>query len=547
MKIKTIYKFLFAGWLLLAMPACIEDKGNYDIQEINGVTIQGISGYLVYLGGPLSITPTLTFSQGEDPESFEYEWHLTASTLSVENRGTLSTERNLNITIGGQGSPINRDGTYYAIYKVTNIKTGVVYYSDIFQISVRNRTETGYIMLNETGENSFDIDLISVFMDTLTQSHRVLEAFGSELPHTSAKPLGLVCHGDIYSPSLQDTLPGGKSSKRYAIWVLSDKLTARVRIEDFHYEPEYNVSSMFLNPPTENIAAQMMSSVSQHSNAMYRDYLYYNGNWYFYNYGGAIMFYYKPINAASSVSEPYKTPPCIYHTHDVGAVIFNETANRFEYHKSSNRELSGTLQNLLKTERMEPGQYFDWENPDYQVITMGNRNVTDGFAVVYNRQSQKYELLTMWINSITSPVPLQLGRVEFPADFDVSAIKDFAYSPSLPYIYCSTEDKLYRVHVSSKLTVEDITAQAVPDGHKISLVKACAYRFPRSGLIAVATYDPSGQVGNNAQLAFYGVTALNGNLTLAKHPAAPTSAGYQIDMKWTGFGKVICLDYKSPS
>lgn len=93
---------------------------------------------------------------------------------------------------------------------------------------------------------------------------------------------------------------------------------------------------------------------------------------------------------------------------------------------------------------------------------------------------------------------------------------------------------------------EDVTAQVLPAGHKISKMKSSSVRFDRSDLIVVASYNPDGTPGENGQLALYEVEDGTGNLKLAKHPIQPTGAGYQIDMKWTGFGKIINVDYKRP-
>jgi hypothetical protein len=183
---------------------------------------------------------------------------------------------------------------------------------------------------------------------------------------------------------------------------------------------------------------------------------------------------------------------------------------------------------------------------------MDNRTVSgSGYAVVKNVGTGRYELLQMSIalgvvGGTLESMASQQGKAEFPAGINLDDIKFYAYHTTLPYLYLATEDKVYRVNTTTMAALEDITTQVLPAGHKISKLKSSAVRFSRTNLIVVASYSPNGQAGQNGQLAFYSVEDGTGNLILAKHPASPTASGYQIDMKWTGFGKIINVDYKQP-
>jgi hypothetical protein len=108
------------------------------------------------------------------------------------------------------------------------------------------------------------------------------------------------------------------------------------------------------------------------------------------------------------------------------------------------------------------------------------------------------------------------------------------------------EDRVYRINTQAMDAFVDVTSQVLPAGHKISKMKSSSVRFDRNNLIVVASYDPNGTPGENGQLALYEVEDGTGNLILAKHPVQPTADGYQTDMKWTGFGKIINVDYKQP-
>jgi len=550
---KTVIKLTKIA-ILIVLCSCIEDKGNYDYHPVNTVEIEGINdSYSIPLGESIIITPILNFSLGEGVDEFEYQWCVMQDYVPYDLKGILSTERNLDVIIGGTGCPITKEGSYYMLYSVQNKTTQVKYYK-VFKLNVINRMQTGFTMLCETAKG-FDIDLISLYNDTLTQYHNVLDLYQSELPHEGVKPLDLVCFGDYLSPAIGDYLDEENKTgtpKRYALWVLTDRGTDRVRVEDFVYKPKYNISSVIVRtsnslfPDDDIIAIDKMFSVSGHSNSSGRAYSYYNGNWFMYNYSPMTYMYMLPVNqyVSTSTAPQYKSPPYIYVAGSYGALIFNLDENRFEYHKSFTTELNGSATDFFKTVQLSEGEYFNWQNKDYDLKYMGNRSSNAGFAVVYNRATGKYEFLQM---SATTTTATQTGQSVFPSGFNADEIKFYAYHITLPYLYFATEDKVYRINTSTMSTIDDITAQVIPSGHKISLMRNTAVRFARTSQIIIATYNPSGAAGENAQLTCYNVEDGTGNLVLAKHPDTPTAAGYQIEMRWTGFGKVIAVDYKQPT
>ncbi|MDR3246312.1 MAG: hypothetical protein LBT50_07755 [Prevotellaceae bacterium] len=550
---KNIYKnairLITVLLLSIALSSCFKDLGSYDYTEINEISISGINNidapYNVSLGDSLKITPELNFSAGENHDTYKYEWHLMGSTstgsIPWTSHGVISSERNLRITIGGF---VTSSGSYYIMYCVTNLTTGIRY-DHLFQIDVRDRMLTGYIMLCERENDSFDIDLISLYSDTLTQYHNVLDIYDSQYPRDGRKPIDLLCYGDYISPSVTGAAITGV--KKYAIWILTDKSTDRVRVENFEYQPDFDISGLSIMPSRilpkgTPLIAEKLVSTSAHSTTAGANYMLFNGNWYYYNWQLSGYFYNLPINALSDLEEPYKASPFICMRAVYGAVIFDETHNRFEWHKATSSELTGDSKNLYKTTRLTDQTYFDWQNPDYRLVYLANRNATTGFAVVKNVGTGRYEFLQM---SIAATVA-QLGHAIFPAGFNPEEIEHWGYHPTLPYLYAATDDKVYKLNTTT-MAVEDITSQVLTAGHKVSKLKNSAIRFPRTGLIVIATYDPSGAAGQNGQLALYEVEDGTGNLILAKHPVAPTTTGYQINMKWSGFGKIINVDYKQPA
>jgi hypothetical protein len=530
--------------MLLLLGACIDDKGNYAYHDVNSITISGINhvdtSYLVAVGEYLRITPTLKFSAGEEHDAYRYEWHQMGKVVPHQSVHLLSTERNLNLKVEGSLSDV---GSYYLMYCVTNLTTGVRY-DHVFSVNVQNRISKGYIVLHEQSGGGFDVDLMSLYGDTLTRYSKLLNMFASDLPR-GGKPLDLLCYPDHTAPS-----PYYVGTRlEYSVWVLTDKSTDRIKAEDYSYAPDYNISKLSLMPAAvlggKPLVAEKMVSISA-TVAGARCYMYFNGNWFFFNGSIMVYFFNQPLNVLSGEpqAQPYAVSPHIIVGSGYGAIMFDEDNHRFMLHKILSSDMYTSSKIYCSHRITDADLLFKWENPDYKLLYMGNRTYQNGFAVVKNTATGLCELLQMSLTGSPSAVVAnQLARSVFPTNFDVESVKFFAYHTSLPYLYCATEDRVYRILLTT-MSVHDITDQVVPAGHKISVMEFLFVRSPRGHLLTVATYDPSGEEGQNGTLRLFDAKDGTGDLTLAKHPANPTAEGYQIDMSWSGFGKIVALDYK---
>jgi hypothetical protein len=540
----------YAGIILTAacaalMQACYEDLGNYDYHPINTVAIAGINEtYTVQMFSRLQITPQLTFSLGEEHDAFEYKWYLMGGGQYPTVKQELSAEKNLDIEIAAPFTVSTE--SFKVLYRVTNLTTKVCY-DYVFRVFVSDIMQSGYIIMSETA-NGWDIHQIAPFRDTLTLYTNLLDRYASAIPR-EGNPVDIVIQRDKLSPSSAQT-------PHIAIWILTDRATNRLHPTDYSYKPEYNIKTISSIPNTllnGDLIADKIAAVSTQE-ASVQHYMYFDGNWYFYNYNNIAWYYLMPLNVATENGAPYRASPYICVgwekesgvTPAHGAILYNEDNHRFEYHNATNL-LSGASAFLKTSQITADGR---WTLDDtYTLMYMDTRiaphsSAASGYAIVKSTTGG----LKYYLQQFAIAMPVETGVGDFPAEFNAIAdnVRFYAYHSSLPYLYFATEDQLYRVHTTT-MTMDDITAQAVPSGHKISRLKNTAIRnFPRQNLIAIATYDPNGAAGSNGRLAFYNVTDGTGNLTLAKHPSSPTGNGYQIDMEWTGFGKVINVDYKQP-
>jgi hypothetical protein len=528
----------------LLLWACINDKGNYEYHDVNSITISGINNvnesYLVPSGEYLNITPTLKFSVSEEQDSYRYEWHQMGSAVPYQSVRLLSTERNLSLKIDGS---MSNAGRYYLMYCVTNLATGVRY-DHVFMVTVQNRRSQGYIVLHEQSGGSFDLDLVARYGDSLTRYRNILNIFESGLPRAGRKPLDVLCYTDFSAPS--PYYVGEKQS--YSVWVLTDKSTDRVKAEDYSYAPDYNISKLSLIPAAflggkPLVAEKMVSTTGGDNAASTRCYMYFNGSWFFFTWSPIVYFFNQPLNVlyGDPLAQPYAASPHIIVVATYGAIMFDEANHRFMVHKTNSADMYTSSKIYCSHRIVDEDLYFKWENPGYRLMHMSNRTWQNGFAVVKDTITGSFDLLQMRL--VSNGVAEQLARSTFQPTFDAGAIKFFAYHPTLPYLYCATEDKVYRVLVST-MTATDVTDQLIPPGHKVSVMEFLFVRSPWGSRLTLATYDPSGAEGQNGTLSFYAVNDGTGSLTLAKHPAERTSEGYQIDMSWTGFGKIVAVDYK---
>ena len=550
---KSVKNSIVIVSLLFIWASCVRDLGNYDYHDVNNVEIDMPELFTVAIGASLKITPTLLFSIGEDHDSLSFSWHRLSGSYLTSAR-VISRERNLDIEVLPPAFP--RMGTYALLYCIYNHTTGVRYTSKVITVFVQDEMLIGYIMLCETKDN-FDIELISTFNDTLTQFHNVLDLMNSELPREGRTAWDLLCYPDPASPTLEQD-----GQKNYAVWILTDQGSERVRAENFEWKPDYDISGIsmvldkYLNG--EKFIARKMHAQG-YTAASYCNWVNdIQGNWYWYNWVYLTNFCVHPVNRTRGTDVTYKAAPYVFGYPSACAVLFNEDANRFEVQSAN---ALGATEPLMYTSPLQGTQIFDWQNPNYRLMYMGNRDRRTGFAVVKNVQTDRYEFL-QWVTSEGNSQPTKDDRKDFPLDDAVpfDEFKFFAYHNLLPYLFCGTENRLYRIDVNSmpQSGWVDVTDQVLPEGHLFSMVKSAAgfQRFIRNDIVdllpvmeqmVVCTYDPFGQKGQNGRFAMYETLHGTGQLVLAKHPQdQPLPGGYQVDMEWTGFGKIINVDYKNP-
>ena len=147
---------------LLVWSSCdVEDKGNYDYTEVNGVTIEGIESSYEKIGkvDELVIEPQIKGSiLGDDDSNYEYSWFITDEN---HQHRILSTEKNLKWRVDLFA------GTHTIYFQVVDKSTGLQWIKSL-GLKVTTFFTKGFLLFGdtETGECRLDMIIMPAGQDT---------------------------------------------------------------------------------------------------------------------------------------------------------------------------------------------------------------------------------------------------------------------------------------------------------------------------------------------------------------------------------------------
>ena len=119
---KKIYYLL--GFIVCALSACLEDKGNDVYRELNDVTIENMKDTTIEQFTRLRIIPNISVRNGNfNPENYNYLWHMyiTYGSGNPTKSDTLSFEKDLDVEI----TSIPEE--YSLVFEMTDKETGIQY------------------------------------------------------------------------------------------------------------------------------------------------------------------------------------------------------------------------------------------------------------------------------------------------------------------------------------------------------------------------------------------------------------------------------------
>ena len=166
MKKQHIFFFCSAA-LVVLLAACYKDKGNYDYQDINQLTLKSTADvFNVVL--PDSLRVDLTVEQTKpDQAGLSFEWVMYPSTAAPLTRRTLDTTQNLRAKL------IEDPGTYILIAYVKDRKTGVEFQKK-FTVTILSAYSEGWVVVEEKAAGC-DLSMVtpvdSIFRNTYSANN----------------------------------------------------------------------------------------------------------------------------------------------------------------------------------------------------------------------------------------------------------------------------------------------------------------------------------------------------------------------------------------
>lgn len=136
-------KILLSLFVALVFASCLEDKGNYDLNDLNTATITSFVKGNATIGDPYIIKPDIDY-KGQPESDFEYFWYANESGGATSD--TLSYEKDLSFVF-------TKAGWYLGVFQIKNKKTGGII-SRMFDFNVVSRYQKGWMILSEQNNKS---------------------------------------------------------------------------------------------------------------------------------------------------------------------------------------------------------------------------------------------------------------------------------------------------------------------------------------------------------------------------------------------------------
>lgn len=519
---------------IVGCQSCYDDKGNYNYHDINELSISGIEEtYTMRAGDPISIIPVIDATLPGDEEDYSYEWVW----MNAIYRGSyynayiwsrLKEWDDFNI-----GLP---SGTYKFYYRVKDNKTGVTWLSDNFTVNIVNDISLGFLVLSDIN-NVGRLDFINYYRDTFDLRLDILTKLGTEMPPLD-KPLGVVCCADDNSPYMAAISTSGENY--YMAAILTENGTYRLHPSTLAYEDRYNIVNNFLMDgalPAGFYAKDILYYTSPGSLGIVDN----NNNFYYY---------YKVFQMLWSAGIYTNTTPQgkLLHVSPKTAVISSAGFMMYDVDSLSfvkQTAASATTSNYLPSTSEKEFIYnsdtllFKYNKTGKDLVYMHCRTILAEisgtcpiYALLKDRETQEF-----FYGSFRYDNALQLDyfRVRNAPELDKAEDFSMTYNTTRQnyannYLYYRTDKKIYAYDLLTK------EAKLVYETNNIisyfGFIKLGDWRDN----MLVCTYDPSAPADNCGKMQIFTVTAPYPDLTIAKHNGE--------NMEWTGFGKIIDVDWK---
>lgn len=494
---KHIQTFIKTFLLVALLASCTKDKGNYNYQPINDITIEGVdSFYLVDYGHRLQIRPKLTFSKDsqEDPANYTFEWirntvvGFTGAPLKFADTRDLDTLIKMNY------------GSYYMYYRVTDKRTGV-FKDAYFIIQVTAPSYEGWLLLCDLANGNSRLDMVARRGSGDTLYRDILSTVKSSLSLTGTPSFVATANSAI--PPSNGTM---------SIFVATSDRGTSLGRDSMDYLPSYHLNNSMVNGIGVSNYTGAKAVLKTYGGLMWAE-----GDLYAFDFNNIA----GPVNTQDNGVAKFRASPYMAVSTSYTSVVFNEDNKTFLRHPYLNSSCltmpAGTLFN-----------FSTGKNLLYMDFTPYNGG--EAFAILEDAANSKRYLARMTV----------AGVQRYYAELNgtgASSATNFAVSPTQGYLFYAVGSKIYEYDFSTGKTIlmkdygtrKISLMQFLPFANVAATAANGAFYTNLSRKLIVCTYEESNLISSGS-MDLYTVPDINGPIELYR--------------SYTGSGKVVSVAYR---
>lgn len=478
--------------------SCSKDKGNYDYQPKNVITISGIdSTYAIMAGETFKVLPKVTFLDGSDASDtlrFTYKWKKELPTGQVLDLGN---KLELSVRVAADKFTLNQDNDIYFV--VIDQKTAA---RAQFMLRLNVTTETsftkkGWYVLSEADGGS-RLSLISYTTTPYTFYKDVLKTIGSGLTlNDKGHPFSLAI--DQYSN----------------LTVSTEKTSVYLPVlEGLNWTKDFTVLNQFIAAPPANTVIEYAGPLdvqTKETNIVFANNNYYIESPQFED------FYGTAINKYDLAAGPFKASPYFGALwQERGALMFDMDKRQFALYRLN---ISASSTTPMLSLPVEGGSTVALPvNKDLRYMAKVRYTDQKGqvFAIMKDA-SDKYSLLRFEGRTTTrTTIVLKAAEMEITAT-DFSKAEHITFHPVYGYIYYNVGSKIYAYDPigtkTSKLMLDVGSDKISLLEFSISNNRAFLANPEELNRLTVGTYNPSLPAGENGKLSFYAIPSAMGAIS----------------------------------
>jgi hypothetical protein len=492
--IKIICLMAFA----FGMVSCSKDKGNYDYQPKNAITIGGIdSTYTIMAGETFIVSPKVMFLDGSDAKDtsqFTYTWKKQALDGGVTD---LSDKQELSIRIAADKFSLNQENTIYFVVIDKKTAARVQFRLRLNVTTETSFTKKGWYVLSEADGGS-RLSLISYTSSPYTYYKDVLKTIGSSLT--------LNDKGRPFSLAIDHILHLTVSTEKTSVYLPV--------LNGLDWKTDFTVLNQFIAAPPANTVIEYAGPLdvqTKDANTVFA-----NNNYYIESTQHEDL-YGTPINQYNNVGTTFKASPFFgAFWQERGVLMFDMDKRQFVLYRLNVNPVPASPVLRLP---VEGGSTVDLPvNKDLRhmakVRYTGERGQV--FAIMKDA-SNKYSLLRFeGRTTARTTIVLKAAEAEITAtDFDKA--EHITFHPVYGYIYYNVGSKIYAYDPigtkTSKLMLDVGSDKISLLEFSISNNRAFLANPEELSRLAVGTYNSGLPDGENGKLSFYNIPSAMGAIT----------------------------------